>query len=76
MHGSQTFISLKGEHESFGSPVKMVIQYPSNVDVAHHNDKIVDLDLAIIDDYTISFIFCWQIPMLIGYNSPSILGLC
>ena len=54
----------------------MVILYPSNVDVAHHNDKIVDLDLAIIDDYTISFIFCWQIPMLIGCNSPSILCLC
>lgn len=54
----------------------MVILFPGNVVVAHHNDKIVDLDLPIIDDYTISFIFHWKIPMLIGCNNPSILYLC
>ena len=54
----------------------MVILFLGNVDIAHHNDKIVDLDLPIFDDYTISFIFCWQIPVLIGCNRPSILCLC
>ena len=34
----------------------MVILFPGNVVVAHHNDKIVDLDLPIIDDYVILII--------------------
>lgn len=53
----------------------MPILIPGDVDAAHHNDKTVDLDFLIIDDCTMSFIFHWQIPVLIGFNSPSILCL-
>lgn len=40
----------------------------NDVDAALTSNKILDLD-CIIDDNTISFVFNWQIPILIGCNT-------